>query len=104
MDAFTQRSCIALIAAASFLAIALIALHVDPAGSSQQQSPERERTKTRFSCSFEGTRIPDGGRIDLYREPSVSSEEKCIYESRYCKVGILTSGFYTNRSCFVRAQ
>lgn len=60
--------------------------------------------KMTIACLFGDTAVLDGEHIDLYREPNVAFGDQCVFESRYCIGGTLSDGYYTNRSCFVRAS
>jgi hypothetical protein len=61
-------------------------------------------TQMTTACLFGDTAILDGHSVDLYREPNVTFGERCVFESRVCRNGVLTDGYYSHRSCHVRPQ
>lgn len=65
---------------------------------------ERLRTSRQmtFACFFDGNAVRDGDRLYLFRRASVPAGENCVYETRLCRKGILSDGYFTHRTCFVR--
>ena len=56
-----------------------------------------------IACLFGDTAVLDGEHIDLSRAER-SLGDKIVFETRYRIGGTLSDGYYTNRSCSVRAS
>ena len=67
----------------------------------QHLTPAKQMTVV---CLFGDAPILDGHSVDLYHESSVAFGERCVFESRVCRNGTLTDGYYSHRSCHVRPQ